>query len=232
MTEHAIGHGTAGCRAGGLGRRSVLALAASTLLLPTTELLAAPVPRDLSFRIYRKGEEIGVHRIRFAPVPGGMSVDTEIDLKVKMAFVTVFSYEQRGRDIWKDGKLVEAEYVTDDDGTRTRVDVSAEGERLRFEGPSGPFDMPLGTMTDLAFWNDAIVRVEQLVDSQTAEVAEVSSQPGRTERLLVGDREIHASRYELASSNGRSGSIWYDDHGRWVKGIMHTRGETLDYVLA
>ncbi|MFO1067495.1 MAG: DUF6134 family protein [Geminicoccaceae bacterium] len=232
MTEPGIGHETAG-RRGGLDRRSMLALTASGLLMPAPRLLAAtPVPKDLSFRIYRKGDDIGIHTMRFAPVPGGMSVDTEIDLKVKMAFVTVFSYEQRGRDIWKDGKLVEAEYITDDDGKKTRVEVNAEGERLRFDGPSGPFEMPLGTMTDLAFWNDAIVRVHQLVDSQTAEVAQVSSQPGKSERLLVAGQELQASRYELASSNGRSGSIWYDEQGRWVKGIMNTRGETLDYVLA
>src|SRR3954454_3471839 len=84
-----------------LSRRGFVAISAGlgALALPRVGLTAA-TPADLTFRIMRKDSEIGTHRVAFSPTAQGFDVDVTIELAVKMAFVTVYSYEQHGRDTW------------------------------------------------------------------------------------------------------------------------------------
>ena len=50
------------------------------------------------------------------------------------------------------------------------------------------------------------------------------------ETVDLGDgRQVAAIRYEMSGTQGRSGSIWYDDSGRFVRTSFVTRGERLDY---
>ncbi len=192
--------------------------------------LAAP-PQDVQFKVFREGSEIGTHRVGFRPTPGGFDVDVSIQLQVKIAFITVFRYSQTARDNWQDGNLVAAEYQTDDDGKRSTVRVRQDGSRLRVEGSAGSFQAPLGTMTDLSFWNLGIMQAPQLVDSQTGQIGTLKTGGRSADRLVIGGREVMADRYTVSGSQERAGRIWYVER-QWVKASFVTRGQALEYVLA
>jgi hypothetical protein len=213
----------------GVARREVLGLAAAGLFWRSSPAMA--LPASLQFKVFRKGDEIGMHRVTFTPTAAGFDVDVDVELAVKMAFITVFRYRQTARDSWKGGNLVSADYKTDDDGKRTELLVREQSGRLKVDGPAGSAEAPLGTMTDLAFWNESIVDAPRLVDSQTGQIGTMRTQSRNRERITVKGREVDATRYTVSGSENRGGKVWYVDR-EWVKASFVTRGEALDYVLA
>lgn len=196
--------------------------------------MAAPmaVPSNALFDVYRKGSRIGLHEMRFESNAEGLSVSSRVELAVKMAFVTVYSYQQTGQDEWQDGVLVRTRIDTNDDGKKTVVEAEAREQKLAVQGPTGAYETALGSMTDLSFWNDAITRGPPLIDSQTAELIHMAVQPDTTETIQVLGRPVETRRYAMAATKGRSGTVWYDSTNRLVKAIVVTRGETLGYELA
>jgi hypothetical protein len=220
-------------------RRGALALVggglAAGVMRPRASLAAAAgaAPRDLLFSIRRKGDKIGEHGVRFDPAPGGRRVTSEVQLAVKIAFITAYRYAQRGEDVWRDdGVLVSTRIRTVDDGKETLVTAEPQDGKLVVSGPKGDYTLPLGAMTDINFWNEAITRQPRLIDSQSAELVSLAVQPNAVERLTIGGRAVRARRFSMSASKGRAGTVWYDETGTLVKATVLTRGETLEYELA
>lgn len=216
-----------------LSRRTLLgsALAATGSLILPAGTLAGTSTVDRTFRVLRKGEDIGRHHIAFAREGGGLQVDVEVELAVKMAFITVYRFRQSGRDLWRDGLLVQAHTLTDDDGKQSELVARAARGGLEVEGASGSRLVPLGSMTDLCFWNDEILRAPQVVDTQTGEATRLRTQRVGTGTRLVSGREIVATSYRVDAGDGRAGTVWYDEKEAWVGADFTTRGERLVYEL-
>ena len=192
---------------------------------------AAAAPADIQLNVYRKGSLIGTHVIRFSQAGGTLKVTSQIDLRVKVAFITVFAYQQTANDDWENGVLVRTRIQTNDDGKETLVQAEARNGQLAVQGPSGDPVTPLGAMTDISFWNQAITQGPVLVDSQTAELIKIQVEGGTKEPIMVRGQSVEARRFSMTGTKGRSGSVWYDDAGSLVKAIVTTRGETLEYQL-
>ena len=214
-----------------IGRREALALMGSLLAVGAAgPALAAPA--DATFDVFRKGSHIGTHTIRFTSSGSGLAVTSELDLAVKVAFITAYRYQQIGRDEWQDDVLQRTRIETHDDGKDTVVQAEVRDGQLAVEGLTGSYTTPLGAMTDLSFWNEAITRGQAVIDSQTAELIKIEVEPGIRERIELRGQMTEARRFAMAATKGRSGTVWYDDAGNLVKAIVLTRGETLNYQLA
>ncbi len=222
-----------GRAAGPLDRRRLLGLiAAGTGLLvrPPLASSAEALPVDRTFDVYRKGSKIGEHHITFVARNGGFVAQTDINLVVKVAFITVYHYRQIGHDVWRGGVLVGSDVTTDDDGKKTALTLDEANGRLTGDGANGALDLKLGTMTDLSWWNSRIVGVDKLLDAQLGVLSNLTIQNGVSEQIEVKGAWVDATRYRMASSKGREGDIWYAN-GLWVKAHVTTRGQTLDYQL-
>lgn len=222
-------------KASAVNRRQILAggIAGVGCLALPARLSAAAMPADRTFAILRDGDEIGRHVVRFAPADNGFRARTEIEIEVKVAFFTVFQFKQTADDLWFNGQLHESSASTNDNGELSQTLIRATGNGLEVEGGEAnrELEVPLGTMTDLAFWNDAIVRQQALVDTQKVRLTDLAAQPRGTETVETPFGPVTAERFTVAAKAGRSGDIWFDADGNWVKGIMSVRGETLAYRL-
>lgn len=209
-------------------------MAVPTLGLATTGLAATSLPSDRHFTVFRDGDAIGRHDVRFAKTGDGITVSTEIDLKVKVAFITAFYFRQSGRERWVAGRLVESRVETDDNGKASNTLIEAKGNELVIQGglENRVTTVPLGMMTDTAFWNVDIVHQQALIDTQKVVLTDVDAERKGRERIEIGGGAVDAERYLVVADSGRRGEIWFDAAGNWVKGVITTRGETLDYHLA
>jgi hypothetical protein len=215
-----------------LDRRQAIALAGSGMVVVGfVNRVVAAAPANIQLNVYRKGSPIGTHVIRFSQTSGILKVTSQIDLQVKVAFITVYSYQQTANDDWENGVLVRSRIQTNDDGKETLVRAEVRDGQLAVQGPSGSSTTQLGAMTDISFWNQAITQGPALIDSQTAELIKIQVEGGTKERIMVRGQAVEARRFSMTGTKGRSGSVWYDDAGSLVKAIVTTRGETLDYEL-
>lgn len=211
-------------------QRRMFLLAAAGSLLAARSGFASQVFEDATFRVMRKGADIGRHKIRFEPDGDRVAVTTTIDIKVKLAFITVASFQQEAVDIWQDGKLISGKSRIIDGGDISDVTMEADGGLLMVQGPKGQVQVPLGTMTDISFWNQDIVHQTILLDTQTTEIINTTTTGGEEDMVDLGDgRTVLGRRYEMTGSLGRSGQIWYDADGRFLRTSFTTRGEKFDY---
>jgi hypothetical protein len=206
------------------------AAGAGLLVAPSFASGEVTLPKGRAFDVYRKGSKIGHHLITFEADGQGFIAKTDIELVVKMAFITVYQYRQVGRDVWRDGVLVGSEVQTEDDGKKTSLTLHEANGRLTGYGAAGALDLDLGTMTDLCWWNIGIVQLKKLLDAQLGVVNGLTVQPPVKDSIEVDGATVSATRYHMASSKGRVGEIWYVGD-LWVDAHVTTRGQTLDYKL-
>ena len=107
-----------------------------------------------------------------------------------------------------------------------------QGDRLVGSGPRGNIDLPIGTMNDLSWWNEGIVKATRVLDAQNGGTNPVRATGPVTETIDAAGRRIEASRYDVTMGSKHSGATWYDREGRWVKTLLITKGEELDYRFA
>ena len=127
-------------------RHALVGIGASAIvnLLPFGAARATR-PDALNFVAYRDGSEIGGHEVRFTQQEERLQVDIEIRFDVTFAFIPLYRYRHRNREIWQGDRLVELEAQTDDDGTEHWVRAETQGERMIVTSSAGRLDLPRGT---------------------------------------------------------------------------------------
>jgi hypothetical protein len=196
-------------------------------------LAAAGRPAETAFTVLREGAPFGSHTVFFRRDGDSDIVDIAIDLEVRFAFVTLFRYSHRNTEVWRDGRLVRLDAVTDDDGKRYRVSAEATADGIRVQTPDRTYLAPADTMPT-SYWNRDIVDRTSLLNTQTGEPMPVAVERLADETLTGADGAIPAARYRFVNrDNGRPFEVWYDRRdNRWVKLTFDARGSRIDYALA
>lgn len=183
---------------------------------------------ELVFDVYRNGDRFGSHVVRFSSVGDQLTVDTDIELKVKIGPFTAFHYVHDVQEIWNDGELQSIDARTKSDGDWAQVSVRAEGDKLRTQGPEFSGLHPDG-MIPSTHWNVAEMRQSEMLSTETGAILPMTVEDLGLETVKVGGREIEARHYRVTSD--LVASFWYDASGRWVKCAFEARGSDVEYVL-
>jgi hypothetical protein len=207
-------------------RRLLLVL---PLLFAVPASAAIPDSDELFFDILRDGKRIGTHRINFAREGDLVDVAIDIRIQVKLLMLTVFSYEHRNRETWRDGELVEIDTATDHDGKTFAV----RGERRSrgFEVDNGAGKTVLtGPVMPTSYWRPEIVNHDRLLNTQTGELMSVQVRPGSETRIVARGGEIAARHYVI--SGDLDLEVWYDADDILVRlRFKADDGSTIDYAL-
>jgi hypothetical protein len=212
-------------------RRDLLIGGAAVLSIgPAMRAAAAsdlPYGGELRFQVLRDGSAFGTHVLRFSREGGRIVVDGTIDLAVRLAFITVFRYTHRKREVWEGDRLVAFDATTDDDGTTYVVKVRPEGDRLRVDGWEGPHfvaaDVPVAS-----YWRPRMILWPTLINTQYGNIEEPKITDLGIETVTAGGRSVRGSRHSVV---GRWGTFdtWYAGE-EWLKLSSSVRGSVIDYV--
>lgn len=179
------------------------------------------------FEVFRDGARIGEHRATVTRHDDRIKVDIAIDFEVKLAFITVYRYSHRNREIWRDGELRSFRSETDNNGEALTV----EGERvdggMRLVANGEERVLPAWMPT--TYWHPATIRQDRLVDTQDGDLLEIAVTEVGRETVQAGDTSVPATRYEMRGDLDIT--LWYDDADRWVKLAFDYKGASFDYVL-
>jgi hypothetical protein len=217
-----------------LSRRRMLALGATVTLFPVVTpfpFAHAARPRDLRFRALWRDSAVGEHHVRFLMEGDRLTVDTHVDIAVRVLFFNVFRLKHEAREIWRSGRLVSLTSETDRDGTRLRVAGNAVENGFRIVGDDGPFLASAHLLTSNSLWDRRIVNESRLIDVQYGSEIGLVAKPLGQEQVDTPQGTVRASRYQMITPH-YAGSVFYDDDQRWVKALIELKGETLEYVLA
>ena len=109
----------------------------------------------IEFDIYRNNILIGKHIFSFKKSNGQLEVESEINFEIKKLGIVFYKYHVYGTEIYKDGKLVQFNSKTDQNGKHKYVKLKTKNGEYIIDGSSfkgkAPEDYLLGT-----WWNHSI----------------------------------------------------------------------------
>ena len=188
---------------------------------------AQPVPRDATFDVLLGKDRIGRHAMTFRPEGDGFRAITDIELKVKLAFITLLDLRHESEELWQGGRLVELRSSTNDGGDVFEVVAEATLDGIRVRSPAGSIIAPPGIHTSNGLWDVAALEADQLIDAQNGGIIGLVAEPMGTERVEVAGRPTDAERYRIVTP-AAAGDLWYAG-AEFVKGRLEVRGELIDY---
>ncbi|MBX3495269.1 MAG: hypothetical protein KF769_03410 [Parvibaculum sp.] len=217
----------------------VLKVAALTLLLLAPGLGAgaalpasSPDPAQapaLAFRVERGGSPIGTHSLSFTQADDALIVDIEIKLAVTFGPLTLFRYEHRNREVWRDGKLVSLDTETNDDGRKYTVSARASEDGLAVTSSAhGSFTAPAGIIPT-SYWNPETLTQTQLLDTQRGRIVDVTVTPVATREVALGGTAVTAREYEMTGDLKLR--LLYSLENEWLNVAFMARGAEVDYTV-
>jgi hypothetical protein len=217
-------------------RRRLLGLATAAAAIPLCGPLrsvraSTAAHHDLRFRVLRHGSLIGEHRVMFRPDGNRLTVETRVQIAVKVLFFTVFRFTHEAEEVWRSNRLVSVKSATDDNGTLRQVSGHAVADGFRIIGDDGPFLASAHLLTSNALWDSRIVRENRLIDVQHGGEIGLVTKPLGDELVGTPQGSVRASRHHIITPY-YAGSVFHDRDGRWVKGLLELRGEGVEYALA
>lgn len=207
---------------------ALITLAAAAGLAAVDPLRAAlPKMNDIAFQVYRDGAQLGHHKISFRRENQDLHVDIDIQLEVKLLFLTVFSYSHQNREVWRDGRLVAIDTATDDDGQSYWMRGRATEQGLAIEGSSGRFLAPADVIPT-SYWNSDIVKETRLLDTQHGRLIQVEIEPAGLESVPLAGQPVETRRYSMTGD--LTLDLWYTAQGEWAKTSFEARGASVIYA--
>jgi len=122
-----------------ISRRRMLCLVTAMPLLGRLPFAHAATRQNLRFRALWQGSPVGEHRVAFRSEGDRLTVDTHIDIAVKVLFFTVFRLKHDAQEVWQSGRLVSLASTTERDGARMKVSGDAVKDGFLIVGEDGPF---------------------------------------------------------------------------------------------
>jgi len=211
------------------GRLANLAAALVAFAFLSASHPSVPPENSLRFTILRDGDKIGTHALSFRHGADLLEVDIDTRIAVEVAWVVVYRWEQKRREIWRGDQLIAFETHTNDDGDESRASGRRDGDRFVVEGKEGRFETSVEIIPD-SWWNADIRERGQILNAANGEVSDLAVIPGPEEAIAARGGKVAARRYDMMASKKRE--VWYDAAGRWVGFRLVARDDSvIQYVL-
>src|SRR5580693_10267562 len=182
------------------------------------------------FSVLYKGFKIGAHTVSYSPATGETRVDTDIDLSVKVAFLSVFAFRHRSQEIWRAGRLMSLNSETVEHGETLHVEGAAMPQGFRVVSKAGPVIASAATLTSNSLWTPAMLEQATVVDAQRGGIMGVSARKFADEQIVIAGSPVRATRYTVITPFF-AGTVWYDKANRWVSAEFERDGSKVEYEL-
>lgn len=200
-----------------------------SILAGTAARADGPVT-TLNFAVTRDGDQIGSTTVKLRRHGNQTIAETATNVQVKIAFITVYRYEQRLTERWVGGKLDALSAVTDDNGSVHRVSATRAGEKLSVNA-DGKISQVDAAMIPASLWNAALMRMRAALDPKDGSVMPVSVVDRGREQLVVQGRALTAHRYSIRTTIPQE--VWYDERQRLLKvELRGSDGSTINTILS
>ena len=195
-----------------------------------TAIVLPPAGGSRRFSVQYKGFAIGSHIVSYSPATGETRVDTDIDLSVKVAFLSVFAFRHRSQETWRAGRLMSLNSETVEHGESLHVEGAATPQGFRVMSKAGPVSASPATLTSNSLWTPAMLEQATVVDAQRGGIIGVSARKFGDEQIVIAGRPVGATRYTLITPYF-AGTVWYDKGNVWVHGEFERDGSKVEYQL-
>ena len=186
----------------------------------------------IEFDIYRNNKNIGKHIFSFKKFEDRLEVESEINFEIKKLGIVLYKYHVRGTEIYKDGKLVQFNSKTDQNGKLKYVNLREENGEYNIDGSSFKGKVPdsylLGT-----WWNHSIIKAPAQISAVSGRIIVQEVKFIGKETVKVDGKNYEALHFNFSSSDEKldkskrlNTDVWYDEKTlNWIKASFDKKGK-------
>jgi len=178
-----------------------------------------------NFTVYLDDTEIGYHRFAMSGDHELTTITSNANFQVKFLFFTAYSYEHSNMEVWNDGCLTRINAVTNDNGSEYIVNGSSSKDSFVINQAEYT---DIDCVKTFAYWDPSFLDADALLNSQTGEIIEVTSEYLGDDTVAVGDSRVDARKYRLSGQPKQGEPIridlWYSRDDRWLALQSYTEG--------
>lgn len=183
----------------------------------------------VNFAVMRNGAQIGSNSIRFAHDGTDTTVQMVTHIKVGIAFLTLYRFDQTESERWADGRLLAMNATTDDNGKVHRASASSRGGRIVVQC-DGKVSATVPSIVPFSLWNPALVAQSVALDTRDGGLETIKVLDRGEEQVVVQGHPRQAHHYQIVATFPQD--VWYDDSGQLVRvELKGSDGSTILYQM-
>ena len=185
-----------------------------------------PIPEDgkVIFDVIRKNKVIGSHEMEFIKNDDSLLVKTNINIKVKVLFVTAYEFAHESTETWSEGNFIKIDAHTDfEDEREYFIKGRDDGDLFLASGMDGKLELDKNILPS-NFWNIDVLKQKEIFDTQKGVVRTIDVEDLGYEEIKVNKENIKCNKFILnASGNPKDKSpfpeytLWYDENNELMK---------------
>jgi hypothetical protein len=141
-----------------------------------------------SFSVIRNGERIGGSTVHLQRHGEETMVETNTEIRVTIAYITVYHFAKRQTERWVAGGLAALSAVTDDNGKVTRLTALRSGDLLsvNVDGRLAQIEV----LPPANLWDPSVLRLTRALDTTDGTITPVSVTDRGKEQIVVRGHSV------------------------------------------
>ena len=185
----------------------------------------------IEFDIYRNNKNIGKHIFSFKKNNDVLTVQSEINFKIKKAGITLYKYNVKGTELFENGKLMQFNSKTNANGKDKYVNLKRENDNCIINGSSykgeASTDFLLGT-----WWDHSIVKAKAQISAVSGRIINQNVTFLGKETIIIADKQYETLHFNFSSTDEAlsknkklNTDVWYEEKTlNWIKATFKKKG--------
>ena len=196
------------------------------ILLITFSVQAFPIPKNkkATYDIWRKNKIIGTHEILFSENNGSLSIETNIDIEVKILFVTAYTFSHKSKEVWRNDDFIKIKGYSDfEDEREYFIEGEIKNGFLFATGMDGKLKLDKNLIPS-NFWNIDVMYQSEIFDTQKGIVRQLDVKEVGSEVITINNNKIHCTKFILNASKHPKDkerfpeyTLWYSKNKELIK---------------
>ncbi|HEX3885561.1 MAG TPA: DUF6134 family protein [Stellaceae bacterium] len=207
--------------------QTMLGLAALSAVAAAPAGAADPAAANLHFAVLRNGSPIGTMTTIVRRDGKGVVAETATHIRVKIAYVSVYRFDQTETEHWADGQFVDMSAKTNDNGTVHEVTATADRDAIKIVTDGNATEADRSAIP-ASLWNPALLKKATALNANDGSIMKLHVVDRGDEQLDLDGRTVKTHHYSIDSSFSQD--VWYDANNQLVKvELRGSDGSKIEY---
>ena len=162
-----------------------------TITLFCFDIYSFPIPKngEVKFDVIRKNKVIGSHEITFAENNDVLLVETNIEIEVKVLFISAYTFAHQSTETWINGDFTKIVAHSDfEDEREYFIKGQDNNDSFLASGMDGKLELDKNILPS-NFWNIDVLKQKEIFDTQKGVVRTIDVEDLGYEEIKVKDRK-------------------------------------------
>ncbi len=182
-----------------------------------TSVQGFPIPKNnkVVFDVIRKNKVIGSHEILFSEKNGYIHIETNIDVEVKIFFVTAYEFFHQSTEVWKDGNFIKINGYSDfEDEREYFIKGEIKDDFFFASGMDGELKLDKNLIPS-NFWNQDVMYQKQIFDTQKGIVRKLDVKEIGADTIEINNIKVDCIKFTLNAEKHQKDKKQFPEYTLW-----------------